>query len=307
MYRPSYIDISIQKPSSDGLYWGRYPQGNKPVFSGPASIASSASGVLTNAGTIFYQEDYTGLPVGNFSLTSAATAKGYVDFENSGTPSNIQILDRSGMPAGLLSNPSFPAGKTRVCRFNLAANEVISRITWAGLTSPQARLSTSWHEYRSSAQVGGEKLHRVGNFVVGVINDARGIDSIVTYGQLTGLTLIANSLNMHAYGDHGLTPGISGWPPGLVFIEVVTTLSTGTNADGSVFVYQNGLLIGGATGLQFFDTLAQAAILLQLFDTGGWSSTGSGDEGPVTYPIVRYWCAFRVASAYQGYWPLSAV
>lgn len=276
------------------------------IVTGTTTTSASLS---WSAGTVFFQENFTAYPTGNVSLTSAWTANGYSDFENSGTPSNIQILNRAGMPSGLLSDPNFPAGKTRCCFFNLAANEVIARLLWSGLSAAQRSLSLSWWEYRSGANLGGEKFCRFGNFVPNDPNNNRGIDSIITLGQLTHTTLIANSTQMHAYGDHSMSPGIGGWPPGLNHFEVVVVLSTGTNADGSVSFYQNGALIGQVTGLQFFDNLTQAAIGLQLWDMGGWSSTGGGTESPppVVYPIDRYYCAARVANAYQGVWPMSAI
>lgn len=48
-YSPSRVEISIPKPSADGLYWGRYPNGDKPVgMVGAARIGSSAAAVLTS-------------------------------------------------------------------------------------------------------------------------------------------------------------------------------------------------------------------------------------------------------------------
>lgn len=268
--------------------------------------ALTVAPVVQPTNVIFFQEDYTVVPTGNVALTSVWTGKGYTELENSGAPANVQILARASMPSGLLSNPNFPAGKTRICLFNLAANEIQARLLWAGLASAQSTLSVSWWEYRALSQVGGEKFCRVGNFVSGPGSN-RGIDSIWTLGQVSGLTLIANSLNMHAYGDHSFGSVITGWPPGLNHFEAVYTVSTGLSANGSVSFFQNGSQVANATGLQFYDTLGQAATALQLWDTGGWSSTGGGTEGPVTYPIVRYWCACRVANQRQGVWPLSAV
>jgi hypothetical protein len=47
-YSPSRIEISIPTPSYDGLYWGRYPNGNKPTgLAGAASIIGSGSAALT--------------------------------------------------------------------------------------------------------------------------------------------------------------------------------------------------------------------------------------------------------------------
>jgi hypothetical protein len=44
MYRPSQIAFSVQKASSDGLYWPRYPQGNAPAhLAGNAALGSAAT------------------------------------------------------------------------------------------------------------------------------------------------------------------------------------------------------------------------------------------------------------------------
>jgi hypothetical protein len=44
-YRPSKVLIAIPTRSSDNLYWGRYPQGNKPVgMSGNAAVTVTGSG-----------------------------------------------------------------------------------------------------------------------------------------------------------------------------------------------------------------------------------------------------------------------
>lgn len=71
-YSPARIEISIPSASYDGQFWGRYPQGDKPSgltgpaavavsaagtlrvgtrFTGAASVSSSATGILTTAGT----------------------------------------------------------------------------------------------------------------------------------------------------------------------------------------------------------------------------------------------------------------
>jgi hypothetical protein len=46
-YRAARLAVSIQKPSSDGFFWGRYPQGDKPPLSGAAVIASAAAAGLS--------------------------------------------------------------------------------------------------------------------------------------------------------------------------------------------------------------------------------------------------------------------
>lgn len=270
----------------------------------PLNLTASNGSASPNV--IYFQEDYTGVPTGNVSLDSSWTTKGYSDFNNSGTPSNLQVLARASLPAGLLSNANFPAGKSRACLFDLSANEIIATLLWSGFPAGITTASFSWWEYRPVSQVGGEKFCRVGNFLSGPGSN-RGIDSIWTLGQVSGLTLIANSANMHPYPDQSFGAVVTGWPPGLNHFEAVFQLSTGLSANGVVDFYQNGTRIAHATGLQFYDTLAQAAVPLQLWDTGGWSSTGAGTEGAVTYPILRYLCALRVASQLQGVWAMNAV
>jgi hypothetical protein len=46
-YRASRVNVAIPKVSSDGQYWGRYPQGNKPAQSGSAAIGTAAGGALS--------------------------------------------------------------------------------------------------------------------------------------------------------------------------------------------------------------------------------------------------------------------
>lgn len=255
-------------------------------------------------GSVYFQEDYISVPTGNFALTPEWLGKGYSDFENSGIPSNIQVLTRAQMPTGLLSDGRFPAAKSKICLFNLSANEIISTILWSGFPPGVRTASFSWWEYRADGNLGGEKFCRVGNFISGP-GSANGIDAIWTLGAVTGLTLISNSLNMHQWADAGFGQAIITWPPGLNHFESVCQLSTGLNSDGVVDFYQNGTRIAHVPGLQFFDTLAQAAVPLQFWNTGGWSS--AGNEGGGTYPIKRYLCALRVASQQQGVWNMAEI
>jgi hypothetical protein len=46
-YAPARIEIAIYDPSSDGQYWGRWPLGNKPPFSGAATVGAAVTGALT--------------------------------------------------------------------------------------------------------------------------------------------------------------------------------------------------------------------------------------------------------------------
>lgn len=249
----------------------------------------------------YYADDFSAMAAGNLSLTAALITAGYSELQNSGTPSNVAVVAQPSLPSGLQNDLRFPSSTSKqVLKFTLPATDVESRLLWSGFPAGVQTVSVSWWEYRDAGNLGGEKFCRVGNFVSGPGSN-RGVDSIITLGQVSGTTLIANSANMHDYGDHSMSPGITGWP-GLNHFEALYTLSTGTNANGSVSLFCNGSLIGQASGLQFFSTLSQAATGIQLWDIGGWSSTGGGTEGTVTYPIVRYICAIRIADSYQGVW-----
>jgi len=211
------------------------------------------------------------------------------------------------LPAGLTADPNFPAGKTRSLFVNLSATEIIERLVWGNYPANTRTISHSMWQYRGVSQVGGEKFIRDGNFLGGVINANRLIDQIWTLGNLTGLTLVANGANMYPYGDHGYGAVTGAWPPGLIHVESVSTLSTGTNADGSAAFYVNGALVAQATGLRYFNNVNDAAIGWQLSEIGEWSSTGGGTEGSVTYPIPLYICAVRLADSRQGPWPMAGV
>lgn len=250
----------------------------------------------------YFADDFSAMAAGNLSLTAGLIAAGYSELENSGIPSTVAVIAQPSLPAGLQNDLRFPsAASKQVLRFTLTASDIEARLLWSGFPNGVQTVSVSWWEYRAAGNLGGEKFCRVGNFVSGPGSN-RGVDSIITLGQVSGTTLIANSANMHDYGDHPMSPGIAGWP-GLNHFEAVYGLSTGTNSDGSVSLYENGSLIGQATGLQFFNTPSSNAI--QLWDIGGWSSSSGGTEGTVTYPITRYICAIRIAPSYQGLWLMS--
>lgn len=258
--------------------------------------------VASSGGTIYLQEDYSGYPTGNVtSITSALTAKGYVNVTFTNT-SDLQILGRSSMPAGLLSDPNFPSGKTQVALFTLPALEDETRLTWAGFPNTTTRdVSWSWWEYRPNGNNGGEKFHRAGNWVSGTVGGSRGIDDIMGMGLPAGtLTLFANSANMHQFSDQPF--GIFNWSSGgLHHFERVDHLPTDTSSTYSCSFYVDGVLQGSTSGLQIYDNSTEAAIGWQLWDFGGWAS-GSG-----TFPINRYMCAARIASSYQGVWSMPAV
>lgn len=273
-----------------------------------AFFAQGLISASTGGGSILFADNFTDYPTGNASLTSAWTTNGYSNIENSGTASNLQILARASLPSGLTSDTNFPSGKTRASLFSLTGDEVQVRATWTGFADTSTRTCWfSWWEYRPNANKGGEKFARMGNYVSGDIGGNRGIDTVWGLGQVTGVTLFANSANMHDYGDHSYGDIFSPWPPGLNHFEVGITLSTGTSANGTNEMWMNGTQIANATGLQYFDTTGQAAIGLQLWDLGGWSSTGGGGEGTPTYPISRYLCALRIATSRQGMWAMPAV
>lgn len=248
-----------------------------------------------------FQEDFTGVPTGNVTLDSSWTAKKYVDITKTAA-SDIQILTRAGMPANLLADPRFPAGKTRCCLMNMSALEDQSLLNWSGFPNLTTRTTAfSWWEYRDNGNFGGEKDIRVGNYVGGVVLANRGIDAIIGIDATTkALSLFSNSLNMHQFPDQAMG-NLGTFPPGLIHCEAVYTLPADTSATGSCQFYINGVLVGTATNLQFYDTSGQAAFGFQLWDIGGWAS------GSAILPIKRYFCACRVATTRQGQWAMNGV
>lgn len=67
-YRPSRVNIAVYQASSDGLYWGRYPTGNKPSgMTGAAAVLLSATGTLTSPGPT------RGISVSGSSFIEAST------------------------------------------------------------------------------------------------------------------------------------------------------------------------------------------------------------------------------------------
>ena len=97
-YSPARIEISIPKPSSDGLYWGRYPNGDHPGgLAGSAGAAISAGGILTTGSRV----------AGAASVGSAASA----------------ILSGGSAGSGLKFHPGFYgsfdySGSVNATRFN---------------------------------------------------------------------------------------------------------------------------------------------------------------------------------------------
>lgn len=70
-YRPSQIQLSVQRASSDGLYWPRYPQGNRPAsMLATASASGAASGNLSTA--IRMGGAASGTSTGSGALTTSA-------------------------------------------------------------------------------------------------------------------------------------------------------------------------------------------------------------------------------------------
>lgn len=267
----------------------------------PSGVSNSATPSSSGGGgTIFFQEDYNTYPSGNVSLTSPYTSRGYVDITAS-VPASIQNLTRAGMPAGLLADPNFPASKTRCNLFTLGGLEDQSLLNWSGFPNSSTRIvSYSWWEYRNNGNFGNEKLCRVGNYVGGGILNNRGIDAVISIQTDQTYQAFANSANMHDYPQSGMG-SMGSWPPGLNHFEVVYSIPSDTSATGTIFWYVNNVQTGSYTNVQFFDTSGQAAFGFQLWDMGGWAS-GAG-----TFPILRYFCAARIASTRQGQWAMSAV
>lgn len=258
--------------------------------------------LILPTGTIYLQEDYNTYPAGNItSISAALSAKGYfsVTFTNA---TDVQILARANLPAGLLANANFPAGKTQASCFTLSALENEARLTWVGFPNTTTRdVSWSWWEYRDNNNNGGEKFHRAGNYVNASVGGSRGIDDIIGMGLPAGtLTLFANSsLGMNQFPDQAM--GVFNWPSGLHHFERVDHLPTDTSATYSCSLYIDGNLQATVSGIQIYANSTQAQVGWQLWDFGGWAS-GSG-----TFPIKRYICAARVASTRQGVWAMNAV
>jgi hypothetical protein len=99
-YRPSRVDIAIYRPSSDGFYWGRYPQGDKPsTIAGSAAVTAAVAGALS-----------TGIPLAG-AATSATSATGALTTGGgSGGPSAVtqfQQVAQGGSTnnAGVVTSP----------------------------------------------------------------------------------------------------------------------------------------------------------------------------------------------------------
>jgi hypothetical protein len=229
------------------------------------------------------------------SLNSSWTSKGYTDL--SGDFRDVDILDRSGMPAELLA--VIPAGKTKAVLFNLNSSDHESRIVWEDFPADTREVYISWIEWRPNANMGGEKFLRIGNRV----GEGRGHDIIITMSEPDeNFTLLDNSdVGQYPWGEGFNAPLLDGWPGGLAHFEVRLLLSTGTNADGVCQMWFNGDLHANWTGIRMHQDATAAARDIGLAELAGWSS-GTG-----TYPIRRYYLAFGVSTTRQGLYTLDDV
>lgn len=97
-YRPSRVDVAIYKPSYDGQYWGRYPNGDKPQMAGAVSIAAAVSGALS-----------TGIKMAG-GAAAAVAASGALTTGGGGSlgaVSNFQLVNQGGTTnsAGTVTSP----------------------------------------------------------------------------------------------------------------------------------------------------------------------------------------------------------
>jgi hypothetical protein len=117
-YSPARIEISIPRASSDGLYWGRYPNGDHPGgLAGSAGAGISAAGILTTGSRV----------AGAASVGSAASA----------------TLTGGSPGSGLKFHPGFYgsfdySGSVNATRFNGSDRAVIN----ATATNPSVGVAT---------------------------------------------------------------------------------------------------------------------------------------------------------------------
>jgi hypothetical protein len=272
-------------------------------------ILRSSGGVdVGGGGTVYKAEDWSG-----FSADSGVTvgellggtwaAGGYDG--NVSEPGAVAILDRTGMPAGLLAEPNFPADKQRVLRCTYSAIEQQSRVAW----TPSAPITTDlykwWWEWRPNTNHSNEKWDRCGCFFGG----GRGLDAIWALDWNSTDYQILFFLQGNAAVIEEISPGVAhvdaNWNGGLTHWEQGIHLSTGTNSDGWVKLFKNGTLITQATGLRMFADASAAAAHRhwEVLEIGGWPSDSAGTN--TVMPINRYICAWGASDTQQGVQPLT--
>lgn len=130
-YRQSHVDIALYRRSSDGLYWGRYPNGDKPPgMTASAAAAFSAAGLFTNKIRL--------------SVAAAAAAQASATLAGPGLPGQVSSVTATAGPAGtaalLFAAPSSNGGSPLTQYEALSSPGGITAST-AAITSPVSGLS----------------------------------------------------------------------------------------------------------------------------------------------------------------------
>lgn len=229
------------------------------------------------------------------SISGAWVTKGYTSVELDGT---VAITNRAGAPAAMLAVTSkVSAGKQRFLHIQYPGSEPQSRITnLNALPGGLREMYVSWLEYRPNNNRSGEKWFRCGNLISG---DTRGHDIIVGWANdtLGGLACFSNSSFMFEQQD--FYGNVISYASNIVrHFEVRVKLSSGTNSDGAVQVWQDGTQVASTTNFRHNRDAGDAARNLTLFEfMGGWSSGGS------QYPIDRWYPGgIKISTTRLGPW-----
>jgi hypothetical protein len=175
------------------------------VAGGGGVISVTAGG---GGGDLLFQDKFTDRTAGNVSMTSPWTSKGYTGVTATAS-GGVQIYARASLPAGLTGDGNFPASKSKVLRCYIPENEDEARVTNEDQFLNTREAWYSWWEYRPDTNVGGEKWLRVGNRTTP--GGSRGHDIVWCFGAgATSMVLIANSANMHDYGDQSFSFPLGG-------------------------------------------------------------------------------------------------
>lgn len=267
-------------------------------MSGATVIISPAG--YSVASDLLFQDDFSGVPTGtitsgNWQSTFGLQSRGW---ESVTLPNSPQILDRSGMPAGALSDANCPAGKTRFVYFAQDGDEWNATLNWLHPTGAD-ELYISWWEYRSSAGGG------VQNKAARMLTSQH--DFIVEYqiplGSPTNVSPVIFQNSGNGYpGSAGFGTGVT-WNNGTWrHVEYYIRRSTSTTAsDGIGRLWIDGVLNLDGTARWNYDA-TDAAATIQRACFGGWVSAGGGGG---TAPWPRYIGAVRVSSARQGVWSMT--
>ncbi len=125
--------------------------------------------------------------------------------------------------------------------------------------------------------------------------------------------MISNSSEMQELPDGGTVFLASPvWNGELTHWEFMLTLSSGTNSDGAVAIWRNGVQIALQSDLRFNRDSTDAARNIEQFQIGGWNSGNNEvDGGPEgngnwrVWPITRVILEWRVAYTRQGVWSIT--